>query len=68
MEGKCKDCKWWDYIKGNNAICRKNAPSPQILKVLKSEKNVTYTLCWPSPEMNEWCGGFEPETSSNPES
>jgi len=51
---KCPKCKFWQRD-GSDGICRKNAPSPGIIK-----EGGPYILVWPRTNDKEWCSEFKP--------
>ena len=53
---RCADCRTWEYNKGNFGYCKKNAPSPTIVKGKTTEE---YTLVWPSTGRDDWCDDFK---------
>jgi len=50
---KCKDCKFWDYVKGDSALCRRMPPTAVPMRVAEG---VELTLVWPSTMKDDWCG------------
>ena len=55
---KCVDCAVWEMDKKdkNFGLCKCEAPSPAILKVID---NAEYQIVWPKTGKDDWCGRFK---------
>jgi hypothetical protein len=74
---KCSDCKFFDgpdalvdLYPGNEGYCRRNAPSPFLLRIVTGKEpnseggtaetpNDWFAADWPIVAGWDWCGQFE---------
>jgi len=61
MSATCKNCRFWtdgDDGWAHLGRCRRNAPSPSVLKARGLSEN---EIAWPSTMSRDWCGEHRPK-------
>lgn len=57
---RCDECRWWDECEDRKGECRRTNPAPAFREAIAS------AWLWPSTLANEFCGEFQPKSTTNP--